>query len=154
MTTLISSGFLVGSFKSSEGGRYLGSACPAAQALIASCQRFLPSVETGSNSAKTKYSLPSKFFCTRQSRVGSAPFIKNSLFFGKSRQGKPPPKASIIKAVTLSGLENSSEDLPDKISPIMLCQIGVAPVTPEAICGFIGELSLLPTQTPTTYEGE
>src|SRR3989344_8825591 len=153
MTTLMSSGFLVGSFKSSVGGRYLESACPAAQALIPSCQRFLPSVETVSNSAKTKYSLPSKFFCARQSRVGSVPLIKNSLLFGKSRQGSPPPKASIIKAVTLSGLENSSDDLPDKTSLMMLRQIGVAPVTPEAICGFIGELSLLPTHTPTTYDG-
>src|SRR3990167_8543669 len=154
MTTLMSSGFLVGSFKSSVGGRYLESACPAAQALIPSCQRFLPSVENGSNSAKTKNSLASKFFCTKQSRVGSVPVMKNSLLFGKSRQGSPPPKASIINAVTLPGLENSSEDLPDKTSVIILCQIGVAPVTPEAICGFIGELSLLPTQTPTTYEGE
>src|SRR3990167_688742 len=118
-----------------------------------SCQRFFPSVETGSNSAKTKNSLPSRFFCTKQSRVGSVPLIKNSLLVGKSRQGSPPPKASIIKAVTLPGLENSSEDLPDKTSAMILCQIGVAPVTPEAICGFIGELSLLPTHTPTTYDG-
>src|SRR3972149_12277179 len=96
-----------------------------------SCQRFLPSVETGSNSAKTKYSFPSKFFCARQSRVGSVPFIKNSLLFGKSRQGKPPPKASIIKAVTLSRFEKSSEGLADNTSLMMLRQIGVAPVTPE-----------------------
>src|SRR5437667_11848898 len=36
---------------------------------------------------------------------------------------------------------------------MILFQIGVAPVTPDAITGFIGELSLFPTHTPATIDG-
>src|SRR3989339_190893 len=39
-----------------------------------------------------------------------------------------------------------------KSSRIILYQIGEAPVAPEAILGFIGLLSLFPTQTPTVID--
>lgn len=56
-------------------------------------------------------------------------------------------------SVTLDGLLKLKGLVPSKSICMILFQIGAAPVTPDVKRGFSGELSGLPTQTPTTYFG-
>src|SRR3989344_9038166 len=66
--------------------------------------------------------------------------------------GAPPPRLSIVKAITLSGFSKSSLGLFFNASRIILLQMGAAPVTPEAIFP-IGLLSLFPTHVATKILG-
>ncbi|EKD87141.1 MAG: hypothetical protein ACD_37C00027G0001 [uncultured bacterium] len=85
--------------------------------------------------------------------VGSVPFIKYSDLVDCPSIVAPPPNASIWAAITFAGFMRDSSVFPFRTLPIILFQIGDAPVTPEAIIGFIGLLSLFPTHTPTTNDG-
>src|SRR5581483_1941275 len=52
---------------------------------------------------------------------------------------------------TSEGIWALAVALPPKRPFISLFQMGAAPVIPDANAGFIGELSLFPTQTATTF---
>ena len=53
----------------------------------------------------------------------------------------------------VAGLRGISSVLSLRSSTMMSCHIGAAPVIPDVRYGFIGELSLLPTQTTAVNDG-
>ncbi|OGD62015.1 hypothetical protein A2160_00400 [Candidatus Beckwithbacteria bacterium RBG_13_42_9] len=81
--------------------------------------------------------------------VGSVPGRKYSVFTGQPSQGKRPLRLQTATALRFGGGEKAWEGKGRSSSAITLCQIGEAPVIPEATA-FMGVLSLLPTQTVTT----
>src|SRR4030042_5712868 len=83
------------------------------------------------------------------SSLGSVPAKKYSKRLLHPSFFLPPVVEQISKLVTPDGTLKASLTLSFRSSVIISFQIGVAPVIPEAIAGFIGVLSLLPTQVAT-----
>ena len=100
-------------------------------------------------------------FCSRAARSttssgGSGPWsdLKTSMRLrsgGQDAAGACPPSRQISASTTPGGRSNGVGGWPSSVFSITSCQIGAAPVMPDT--SFIGELSLLPTHTPTASSG-